>query len=185
MLFEWNDLIVVISFHYRIKKQKFIQISNTIVNTIAQFAGWKCKTNFILNYIFIKNVYVYIFHVELSCQNTTWPLHIFFRGHRVQVRSRDVLLFQPGLKQEFLAVKFLLPGSPIFTDSEHDRAKYKFPFYFAAISRGRDSTSGQDMRHKTCHTRALLHISVRVGVVKTGEPSRDFGWSPFRKRGVN
>lgn len=39
MLFERNNLTVVITFHYRIKKQKFIQISNTIVNTIAQFAG--------------------------------------------------------------------------------------------------------------------------------------------------
>lgn len=92
--------------------------------------------------------------------------------------SRGVLLFQqPGLKQEFLAVKFLLPDSRIFTDSEHDRVKYKFPFYSAAISRGRGSTGGRAARHKTRHTN-----SPRVWVSLNGESG--FRLSPSRLDGV-
>lgn len=40
------------------------------------------------------------------------------------------------------------------------------------------------MRHKTCHTRSLLHIPARVGVVKTGEPSPRFRIIPVSKDAV-
>lgn len=103
------------------------------------------------------------------------------RGHRIEAPVwRGVLLFQPGLKQEFLAVKFLLPGSRIFTDSEHDRVKYKFPFYSAAISRGRGSTGGRAMRHKTRHT---PHQPACVGIVKRWI-APGFRFSPSRLDGV-
>lgn len=95
------------------------------------------------------------------------------RRHHIEAPvSRGVLLFQPGLKQEFLAVKFLLPGSRIFTDSEHDRVKYKFSFYFAAISRGRGSMGGHAVRHKT----RVIHASPRVWVSLNGESRQDFGY---------
>lgn len=93
MLFEWNDLTVVITFHYRIKKQKFIQISNTIVNTIAQFAGWKCKTNFILNYIFIKNVYVYIYFTLNYRVKTLLGRCISFSGDTVYKSGRGTCFY--------------------------------------------------------------------------------------------